>query len=930
VNGKVTLSLLSHTHWDREWYLPYQELRLKLAHLIDELIVILSSDPEYRHFMLDGQTVVLEDYLELRPENRRVLAGFIRNGRLLVGPWYILPDEFLVSGEALIRNLLIGHQIAKRFGSPMKVGYLPDQFGHTAQMPQILRGFGIDAAVVWRGVSDEVATSEFLWQALDGSEVFALHLPIGYFNVAALPQDPQEFVRQLQKVRACLEPLASTEHLVLMNGCDHGFPQAHTSRVVSASNLLLEDAEIIQTSLPSLLHAVREACERNGRALPVARGELRHSKRAHLLPGVLSSRMWIKQRNAACQLLLEKWAEPFTAWASLEKWADRKAMTQSARTSRPGPNGNGSRQDTDDPRPALRLAWKYLLQNQPHDSICGCSVDEVHEEMRSRFAWSEQIAASLARGALNALSSRINTASFPPTGDDLASAATDPDVAAYAVPIVVFNPSSGPRTDHVSLPLLLPADRQVVLLDDSGKSIPFWLRDRGEPAALDAGLNRVDLQQALAQLRSDYTNDPRFSKAEIEFVAQGVPGFGYRTYLLRQGRRVEADHSGSPVRDGVIANEFFTIEANPVDGTIAITDRDSGQTWAGLGRFVDGGDAGDEYNFDAPPDDSIIAALDEPARVTVVEAGPVESTLQISSMLRLPSGLTPDRQARAQDRVDCPVDVYITLYSGVRRVDCRAEVDNRAMDHRLRVHFPIGVAAREVTAETHFGVIRRPIALPEIGEDWIERPVGTQPQHSFVHVGNGTRGLLLANRGLPEYEVIPTSSGPEIALTLLRCIGWLSRDDLRSRHGHAGPELPTPGAQCQGRYVFEYALVPADGEWVAGMRQAHWFNQPLQAIATSVHPGSLPLGQGLVEIEPASLVVSAIKLPERGEGLILRVYNPTSATLHGQIRLARPFTRAQATTMEETKTQWLARNSDRITLTVRAAQIITLKFVFSA
>jgi len=213
--------VVPHTHWDREWYHSFQQFRARLVEMMDALLALLEREPRFTSFTLDGQTILLEDYLEVRPERRAEIQEWVRQGRLLVGPWYTSPDEFLVSAEALIRNLMLGHRIAAEFGGPMKVGYLPDSFGQTAQLPQILQGFGIGAAVFWRGVGDEPGQTEFRWKAPDGSTVLAVHLPEGYGNAADLPADREALVERLAEVRQQLAIGATTDHLLLMNGSDH-------------------------------------------------------------------------------------------------------------------------------------------------------------------------------------------------------------------------------------------------------------------------------------------------------------------------------------------------------------------------------------------------------------------------------------------------------------------------------------------------------------------------------------------------------------------------------------------------------------------------------------------------------------------------------------------------------------------------------------
>src|SRR5512143_339391 len=384
-----TIHLVSHTHWDREWYRPFQEFRLRLVHLVDGLLDLLASDRSYKHFMLDGQTIVLNDYLSVRPEAEPVLRRLVQSGRLLIGPWHILPDMFLVSPEAHIRNLLEGERQAQRFGSKMMIGYMPDSFGHIGQMPQILRGFGIDSACLWRGLDDQPA--ELWWQSPDGSRVLMLYLRDSYSNGAGLNAAiPVQFTKQLRDAADSLAPHSATGELLIMYGTDHMEPPPESSQAIAFANELLKDYCIVQSTLPKYLAAVRSEIGPKQLRLPVVTGELRSSRRSHLLPGVLSTRMWIKQRNHACENLLEKWAEPFSLFASLVN-GEGPASGRLAR-----------------PSALVRAAWRQLLECHPHDSICGCSIDQVHEEMRPRFDQAEQLGDEITRQSLEALAGAVD------------------------------------------------------------------------------------------------------------------------------------------------------------------------------------------------------------------------------------------------------------------------------------------------------------------------------------------------------------------------------------------------------------------------------------------------------------------------------------------------------------------------------------------
>ncbi|MFQ5813092.1 MAG: alpha-mannosidase [Anaerolineae bacterium] len=854
------LFVVSHTHWDREWYQPFEEFRIRLVRLMDKLLDILTSDPDYRYFTLDGQTIILEDYLEIRPQKEEEIRRLVQQGRLLIGPWWILPDEFLVNPEATIRNLMLGDQVARRFGAKMEVGYLPDPFGHIGQMPQILAGFGIDVAVLWRGLSDE--PTELIWQAPDGSSALLIYLRDGYGNAAHLPpNDDAAFLEAILRLKDSLAPHGTTTNLLLMNGTDHMEPQPELPAAMARANRELKDARLIHSTLPLYIEAVRQA----NPELETISGELRSPKRHHLLPGVLSTRMWIKQRNAHCETLLERWAEPFSAFAHLNL------------------------------QPFIHQAWRYLIQNHPHDSICGCSVDQVHKEMEVRFDWVEQIGEEVTRQSLAAIASEVSTAGLAQRGQ---------------MGLVVFNPVAGPRTDIVATEVQLPGGfEDFTIVDSEGREVPH---------------------QVWGQC-----------SAELAFVAQQVPGYGYRTYLIKAGHqhptlRLASGQASNPstnLRTGLqlptssIENEYFLVEANTTDGTLTVTDKLTGAVFPGLNRFVDGGDRGDEYTYCQLENDLVVSKAAATPTIGVIEAGPTRQTLEIRMTYRLPVTLAEDRSTRSEQMVEVPIKTRVSLYPGVRRIDFTTTVENHARDHRLRVHFPTPIQTDCSNAEGHFDVVRRPLDLPENTAGWIEQPVPTHPQRTFVDVNDGEVGLMVINKGLPEYEVVKgRTGGVTVALTLLRGVGWLSRDDLHSRRGHAGPAVETPGAQCLGKQTFEYAIVPHAGSWEACFEQAHAFNAPLRAVPTAVHSGQLPPQLSFVQIEPASLVISAIKQAESGEGLIVRFYNISAEEAKGRLKVHRPFAKATLVNLNEGEIAELKSDEREVELSVRGKQIATVKF----
>ena len=881
-----TLVVVSHTHWDREWYLPFEAFRARLVRMMDALLDLLERDPEYRHFVLDGQTVPLDDYLEIRPERRPDIERLVRAGRLLAGPGYVLPDEFLIGGEAHIRNLMTGIRSARAYGRAMMVGYAPDAFGHIAHLPAILRGFGIDSVLIWRGVGAEATTSEFRWAAPDGSEVLAVHLTHSYGLLPALPQDPETLRGVLSNIRGMLEPFATTRYVLVPNGTDHLPAHTGLAAFIQHANELLEDAEMVHGDYPSYIENVRRELSENIDSLPRLEGEFRSSQRSNVLAGVLSTRIWLKQRYQQCEDLLARYAEPLSAWRYLLEQGTRETSVPAHpevskdRAVQNTPSEN----DTASTRGLLRHGWRLLLQNAPHDSVTGCSVDAVYDDVGARFNRCEQIAESVIYDALRYIA-------------DHASRAGEQSV-------VVFNPENGPRTDFCTVRLPVEDGKwPAKLVAEDGSEAALQVIERGGHSPLD-----------------------RRERVVFGFVARDVPKFGYRTFRVEASDPDVGAHHDAPLRLAVETG-FFRVTADLTDDTLTIADNRTGAVYRGLNHFIDDGERGDEYTYDAPKRDEAIDLPFAPPDVRVLEKGPARHTLEVRMTYPLPKGLTKDRKGRSEELVGCEVVSRVSLYPGVARIDIETEVDNRAKDHRLRVHFPTGIRAARSHAEQHFGVVSRPVGVPDHDDTWFETPVATYPQKAFVDISDGERGFMLANRGLPEYEAIEEADGTiTIALTLLRCVEWLSRDDLSTRRGHAGPGMHTPGAQMQGRWKFNYSIIPHEGGWESAYSDAHRFVRPLRAVRTSRGDGTLPESGSLVEIEPPEVILSALKLAEDGDGVVARVYNIAAGPLEARLGLRLPFERVERMDLNEENANPVESEDGAVRFQLKPNEIATLKF----
>ncbi len=942
------LHFVPHTHWDREWYLPFQEFRLKLVHLIDRLLSILQTQPEFSAFTLDGQAIVLEDYLELRPERFSELQELVQAARLVIGPWYVLPDEFLVSPEALIRNLLLGREVCSRFGTPMQVGYLPDPFGHIAQMPQILQGFGIQYAAFRRGLGDDPL--ELHWQAPDGSQVLVSYLRDGYDNAARAPVDPQAFQAFVLRLRDSLTPYSRCSELLLLNGTDHHEAQPEIPSLVE--NFDSSTDQLIISTLETYFEALGAEISEDKIVLPVIKGDLRDSRRHHLLPGVLSSRTWIKQRNHECETLLERWAEPFSALAEILLGDPMPTSIWTGHLATPRLTNAAE---------VLKSAWRLLLTCHPHDSICGCSVDQVHHEMRTRFDQVEQIANEITRQSLQGLAEGIDTESLSHSGARAA--------------LIVFNPHDHTHSDWARAALELPAGLDPFqLLDDQGNSLDYRIVHRSGRSLTDMELDAEGLKAMLAFVQGGEVmglsvqdvailEDPaqitvevtlaeeippnlaavehglkqidslletnsdtsvrliaRFAtQLEIEFLAEEVPGLGYKTYLLAPTRK---KHEAEEWLDGnSIENQTLRVNVEP-DGTLSIAIKANEERYEGLLQFSDIGERGDSYTHSPVGSaNQLLTPVQKPfPRCRPLPGG---AELEYQMVFEIPAGLETNQSARVASLVEMPVEVRLRLLAGVPRLDIELSVHNDARDHRLQVYFPSGIASETARYGAAFHATEGPTALPPFTAEWIEDPVIEKPMRDYVMVERGGRGFALASRGLREASVSPEGV---IALTLLRCFGWLSRDDLPNRKGGAGPQIETPQAQELGVHTHAMSLIPVMGNATTAICQARAFQSGMRGLGTGLHPGRLSTSSSFIQSESPHFVLSACKSTTDGR-LLVRGVNLTAETTFIRLILGFDVLRAYDAKLDETELGELQLEGRRsVQFPCRGYEIKTLLF----
>ena len=854
--GGCVFHLIAHTHWDREWYLPRAALLPRLVAMLDDLTALLERDASYRSFLLDGQTVLLEDYVRVRPERAGRVAQLVKGGRLEVGPWYVLADELIPSGEALVRNLLLGAADAGRWGGRMNVLYSPDAFGHPAVLPTLAREFDLRYGTLWRGLGGEPGqeTDRYRWRGPDGQELSLWHLPpAGYefgADLARVSPDAEGPLRDVwMRIRDRLVARADGPHIPVFVGADHHAAFEHLPRLRDAL-AELEPGSVFRVSRLEEFFAAAEP------AGPVLTGELRWSYGyTWTLQGVHSARAPLKRRNSVVELWLERFAEPLAALARTAGGRDR--------------------------RPLLEAAWRELVASQFHDTIAGCSSDAVAASLEVRLGEVEDLAREVVRQSLDDLVHHDPDRARGPTDQSslvlwnpaarARSGVTVADLTFFRHDVGVGPPSSAPRRAA----RVGAGFRPFALEGPGGAPIPVQVLDHGPATERLEGRHR-------------YPDQDDVDRVRVAFQAPVVPGLGTALCSLGEPQELAVPH-GARVRGRAIANAW--IEAR-IEGTGAVSlwDRRSGERYPALWRLESEQDAGDTYTFCPVARDERIEARG-PVEVRRVAGGPLVAALE--ARFALGAGTSP----RGAGRGRVAARLTLMLYADSPMVRGILELDNQATNHRLRARLGTGVAHGATWAGAQFGALER--VAPPMRPYSLETPVRTAPAHRFAALAARRRGLAVLAPGFFEYE---TTDQGDLVVTLVRAVGELSRPDLPTRPGHAGWPTPTPLAQCLGSSRIEFGLVPVTlddlerGDALPALWEECFL--PLRGFWLR-DAGTLAPTPVDISLEGPGLVFSAAKPAEAGAPLALRCYNATGRRVSGAWRFGHPIGAAHRVRADE-------------------------------
>ena len=878
--------VVSHTHWDRAWYLPFERFRLRLVRLVDRVLDLLEGDPAFAAFTLDGQAVLLEDYLAIRPENEGRLRALIGAGRLVVGPWYTLPDLFLVSGEAVVRNLQVGLALCARFGGGMREGYLPDPFGHVAQMPQILRGFGIDSYVFMRGLDAETKRQHggvFDWRAPDGSTVLAVYQREGYFPAGALGHpsvygrfdgyalDPTLAREQIEEAVRLQRGVQPAGPVLLSNGFDHMPEQPGLPALLA--DLDVPGVALEHATLPDFLVALRAATADGTTGDGVTprgtvTGDLLGNADHPVLRSVNSTRLYLKQQNHAVQSLLTRVVEPLAALVEA--------------------GGAG-----EDARPLLRHAWRLLLQNHPHDDICGCSVDAAHDENEVRYQavldlGEELVLEALEALALDGLAPPARTGARPAPD---AGGVEEPHGFGPAGPlptgadVAVWNPLPHGQTVEVEATVLFPNPGgefsepvdalPLSAVDAEGRDVPVGVLGTEAPV-----------------LRSRYLEGTWGRRYRVRFQAE-LPPLGYVLVHVFQ------DPEAAPPRPAPTPDDVC-LEASA--GGVALVA--GGVRLDPLVAFEYALDTGDTYSFGPVPEHGPWAAEHEATETRA------DGTVVLRHRLRVPSVYSREHGPGAE--VEVPIETTVRLRPGGTAA-LSVAYENTLRDGRLRLVVPTGSTTDAVWADAAFRLARRErVAAPRTPETDPERWAGypgeldylTHHQGDFCLVEGDDHVTVVANRGLPEVEVVDRDGETALAVTLHRSVGWLSVAGGRVRRCQAGPQVPTPGAQGL-RAVRAEVGVGVARDVSEGVRRGEAFAHPpfvreVPALPYAQGGAGRPRAASALAVEGADVRLSAFKPHDAEAGVtVARVWNAAGAPRAATLRAGWPVAEARRSDLEE-------------------------------
>lgn len=935
---KSTGYVVPHTHWDREWRYPIWENRIYLRSLVNELIETLENNPDYKSFLFDGQVVALLDYLEVVPEREETIKKLVQEKRLVIGPWYTLPDLYPISGESMVRNLLKGKKEAEKLGGYMQIGYESFGWGQPSQLPQIYKGFDIDTVIVSKNVDKTRAPkSEFKWVGADGTEVLATRLGEdaranffmnGYLKIMTgkeyksdeyefhYGQDGQVF-HQADKAQAVQDyfRLESTEKIhkehikeavqrawkgmdasrlpndrVMMDGSDSTTAQPHLMELLKEMNEQTKEIEFKSSSMEEYVGILKEKL--NLDELNEIHGEMRDGPTTSLSGNALMTRPYIKTLNKEVQNKLFGMAEPISTVNMVLGGEYEKYF--------------------------LEKALDYMLLSQPHDSINGVTQDKTVDDVMYRLSQAEELANTVYVQSLQELVKKI----------DLSSYGKEDFI------FVVFNPTAKPRREVIEVYLDTPQDRNIWefgIEDSKGNVREIQFKERKENISPVVHLQSRPF--------------PYYSDRHVVYFETGeIPAGGYEVYKLvsletfnrktkfwAKTRKTNGQELATAT--DFMENDLIAVKVN-ADGSITITDKRTNEVYGPLNYYESTGDVGDYWMYYPPYNNRTYTSKGAQASIYLKENGNLSATIGVDLVLQLPAfAYRPEsyisgKSERSEEMKELPITTYYTLHKDSDQVEVNVVVNNTCKDHRMSVLLETGVQSRTANAQGHFTVDHRD-ALPLIdAEGKYFNELTTQPMQNFVSVNDGKRAMAVITDCLGEYE-LRTDNTNTLSLTLFRAVKNIICTEFRSE----GYFPNQHGGQLQRKLEYHYAISPVKADVTENelAQRAEAFNIPLKPIQTNVPnvgTGILPVSYSFYEVD-GEAQVSCLKKAEEGNDVIMRLYNPSGKAEKVTVKWCKGIQKAAALDLKEDVLEELKADGNKVSVTIPANKIYTIKFTLA-
>ena len=877
---KRKIHVIPHSHWDREWYFTTSRSKVYLMKDLGDVLNTLENDPEFKYFMVDAQGSLLDDYIKWRPQDKERISKLVNDGRLVIGPWYTQTDQLVISGESIVRNMYYGMKRCESFGKYMNVGYVPDSFGQSGNMPQIYRQFGIEDTLFWRGVSDDmVKHTDYNWRGDDGSVVFTTQIPFGYYIGGNIPEEPEENEEFWQK--ECLEKAggrSATRHIYFPNGFDQAPVRTNLPQLVKERNEKDPENEYVISCIEDYIKDVKS----ENPELEEVQGELVIAKHMRIHKSIFSSRSDLKVMNTQIQNYVTNVMEPL--------------LTISYNL------GN------EYPHEAVAEIWKLLFENAAHDSIGSCISDTANEDVYVRYKQARDIAVNLVE-----LHSRLIATNVK----------NDADMTFTAI-----NTLPQKRKDTVIVKTYVPGGK-FAIIDEKGNDVDYTIIKSRD--LTDYVLSQTIMLDAS---RKFYVPD-QVLEVTMAIKANDVPALGYVQYSID----TQKDSHKETADKKVLENKYYTIEVEE-NGSLTIVDKANNVTYKNQGILVENGDDGDSFNYSPPRKDMEVFSNESKCTVKI-SGSDIYDQAEIHFDMVVPADL--DERAEGKVSVTMLVDMTVALRKDSKVIDFNVKVDNKGLSHRLCVLFDSQIVSAFNYADQQFGLIKRPnyyekemklymesmnnktekkAGIQELANwandqsTWQEPPISIEPTQSYVSLTDGKTGIAVIPQGVREYEVLDDS---KIRLTLFRTYGFMGKENLIYRPGRASGEriIETPAAQLLKEMEFNFGFTSYAGDIndsdIDTLAKQYNTNLEVYTYAEFLN-GRLIFSQREIEGQNAkihslfetegNLVVSAVKKAEEDDGYIIRLYNGKDhKDLDDKIKFNFDIKEAYYTNLKEEKTE---------------------------